>query len=355
MSKKIFTNYAFSIPLIITTVFTITFKSVNALEADTDFQGGGEAMAAGTGRNPSASFDLCAFSENEQKMQNINVFLTFDDPESGERVDRTLDSSSMANQCDPDIDVSGRIYQNSVGFRKKNKPIDNNGNLLRDFQAITSISNPFTGIAGQVINPDERLAIKLLARATRSEPKAVGKAAAEAIDPFLLEPGTYQYSPFINSIALETDEENDFSGITIFANDSRRPNEFLWFLEIVAENLIISVNDLQATFIHNDLLNLDSNQILNNILSSFSISNGRAELTNFEVFRTTYEVDTQITFSEGTEANIVAIGTEIPEPLNSLPTGIALGLGLLLKTKRKMTKVLKKNTTDTDQLNGVAE
>lgn len=262
---------------------------------------------------PGASFDLCAFSERTAPAPKIGPNST--------RIERDLLPipptivADPVGDCDGTIDIGKDKYAPLVGFRGRAKPAG------RDAREVISASGGFRGMAAQII-PVAGGAVNLAATGEKGAgvpPGAVGRAAGQAIDPFLLAPNDYAYAPVLN-ILLETEEERDVAGVRFFATDSRFPDP-LWFLEVIAEGVIASGSDLQISFTSNSVLGLTDSLIESDIGSNFAVAGGVATLTGYRIFSTTYTVSQSATVAEGVNAGVTAI----PEP----STRLLLGLGTL--------------------------
>jgi hypothetical protein len=154
---------------------------------------------------------------------------------------------------------------------------------------------------------------------------AIGGAAAEGIDPVPVLPGLYSYDYVINNMSLDLTGA-DFAGGLLFATDSRFSDP-LWSLTSVlrpiTENgvchgrtLIGNLSGeecLEIFFVGNPILTLQGAFIEADIRNAFTISNGVATLSSFELFNTMYPVGQPILFSEGNDASVMSVGA-IPEP-----------------------------------------
>jgi hypothetical protein len=150
---------------------------------------------------------------------------------------------------------------------------------------------------------------------------AKGSAAGEAIDPYYVAPGTYSdYSFVIDQIELGTADVGDFAGVNFFATDSRFSDP-LWFLSVVVSGPLSSKSDLVIGFASNPILALNDSNIVNNVRAAFNMQGQTATLNSFELFKTTYVVDQQITYSEGLKAGVEAV----PEP----GTLMLFGMGVI--------------------------
>jgi hypothetical protein len=164
-----------------------------------------------------------------------------------------------------------------------------------------------------------------------------GRAAAEAIDPSILAPGTYNYSYSINALELGIEAQNELAGASFFATDSRFSNP-LWNLSVVTKGTLVTSDDLIIDFVSNPILGLDDNIIENQIQSAFNVSSGIATLNSFQVFSTTYFVDREITFSEGINGGVEKVSVPEPSFLLSLLGFGALGISCLLKPSKSSEK-----------------
>jgi len=164
------------------------------------------------------------------------------------------------------------------------------------------------------------------------DPAVTGTAAAEAIDPYGINAGLYDYSFFISELSLGT-TATSLAGANFFAIDSRF-DELLWRLDVEATGLIDDNRDLLIAFVSNPILNLNDDVIAAQVRNEFSVSNGSALLESFQLFKTLYPVDQSILFGEGVDA-----GTKeaIPEPSSvTLLTAAMLGLcGYVLQRRRR--------------------
>lgn len=158
-----------------------------------------------------------------------------------------------------------------------------------------------------------------------------GGAAGEAIDPFDLAPGTYNYFFTINEILLRNDNADEVSGVTFFATDSRFSDR-LWALGVSAEGFIGSKDDLIIEFFSNPILGLNDGLIARQVRDALTVSGGTASLSSFQVFHTTYAVDQTITFAEGLNAGVQTV----PEP--STLTLLGMGVLSLFVYRRRRSK-----------------
>jgi hypothetical protein len=152
-----------------------------------------------------------------------------------------------------------------------------------------------------------------------------GSAAAEGIDPVHVSPGVYNYDYLINNMSLDLTGA-DFAGGLLFATDSRFSDP-LWSLTTVLRPITGSgvchgrtlLGDLSREecldifFVSNPILGLQGAFIEAAVRNAFTISDGMATLSSFELFNTTYPVDQPILFSEGNDGSLMSAGT-IPEP-----------------------------------------
>ncbi len=147
-----------------------------------------------------------------------------------------------------------------------------------------------------------------------------GAAAGQALDPYPLSPGDYDYSYTVNSLTLTLDAPDEV-GASYFATDSRFSDP-LWSLGISAQGVLNSNADLVIDFQSNPILGLDDSLIDSEVRAAFSVSSGTAVLHDFELFDTTYLVDQPITFAEGVNAGILPIRE--PSALDLLASALAL-------------------------------
>jgi hypothetical protein len=152
-------------------------------------------------------------------------------------------------------------------------------------------------------------------------PAAVkGAAAGQAVDPYPLSPGDYDYSYTVDSLTLMLDAPDEV-GASYFATDSRFSDP-LWSLGISAQGVLNSNADLVIDFQSNPILGLDDSLIDSEVRAAFSVSSGTAVLDDFELFNTTYLVDRPITYAEGVNADVEPIRE--PSALALLVSALAL-------------------------------
>lgn len=219
------------------------------------------------------------------------------------------------------FDILGDTFAPPFGFRGAAKPAV--GGL------VTSRTGPALGTAG--FNPAAGPGFPngaLTATAVVLE-GAAGEAAAEAVDPFILPPGDYDYAYLIDEMVLSAGVTSEFTGVGLFATDSRF-SEPLWSFGVAVEGMLGSKSDLMIDFVSNSILALNDTLIEQNVFDAFSVLNGVATLTSFELFDTIYPVDQDVSFSTGVNA-----GTSVPEPTTALLFGIGLSGIFLAKKKRK--------------------
>jgi hypothetical protein len=152
-----------------------------------------------------------------------------------------------------------------------------------------------------------------------------GSAAAEGIDPVPVLPGLYNYDYVINNMSLDLTGA-DFAGGLLFASDTRFSDP-LWSLTTVLRPITGSgvcrgrtlLGDLSREecldvfFVSNPILGLQGAFIEADVRNAFTISDGMATLSSFELFKTMYPVNQPISFSEGNDASVTSVGA-IPEP-----------------------------------------
>jgi len=147
-----------------------------------------------------------------------------------------------------------------------------------------------------------------------------GRAAAEAIDPYSIEPGVYSnYGFTITNAELLPGAVGAFAGIDFFANDSRFTSP-LWYLGVVATEPVITAADLTISFTSNPILGLDDALVASQLRDAFTISGGQATLSSYTLFNTTYVVDVPTIYSDGVGAGVQSV----PEPTSITLTMLAL-------------------------------
>jgi PEP-CTERM motif len=140
---------------------------------------------------------------------------------------------------------------------------------------------------------------------------ALGAAAAQAVDPETLSPGTYSdYSPTIDLTDLELDSTGDSAAVNFYATDSRFSTP-LWYLSMWASGQLNGKSDLNISFTSNPILGLNNSLVAANVLSDLTVAGGQAFSTSpIALFTTTYTVDQQITYSQ----DVVGYADAVPEP-----------------------------------------
>jgi hypothetical protein len=152
-----------------------------------------------------------------------------------------------------------------------------------------------------------------------------GSAAAESIDPVPVLPGVYDYNYIINNMSLDLTGA-DFAAGLLFVTDTRFPAP-LWSLTTVLRPItgsgvchgktlpgdVSREECLDVFFVSNAILGLQGAFIEAAVRNAFTISDGMATLSSFELFNTTLPVDQPILFSEGNDASVIGVGA-IPEP-----------------------------------------
>jgi len=238
--------------------------------------------------------------------------------------------------CVPALFFLSTCYSPPVGFRDRAKPAPATG--VRSVSSDTP-APPFAafGAHGQASYTPPLAAGaagRLLAGASLvGVPNAVNpsaEAAAEARDPFDLDPGLYDYFYTINGISLQNDEEDGIAGVSFFATDSRFSDP-LWELAVIARGIIGDPADLYIDFYSDPSLGLDDLLVQSAVRGAFTVAAGLAVLTGpFELFHTTYSVDSTIRYSEGLNAGLAA---PVPEP--GTWALLACAAGLLASTMRR--------------------
>lgn len=161
---------------------------------------------------------------------------------------------------------------------------------------------------------------------------ALGAAAAQAIDPETLSPGTYSdYSPTIDLTDLELDGTGDSAAVNFYATDSRFSTP-LWYLSIWASGQLNGDSDLNISFTSNPLLGLNDSLVAANVLSDLTVGNGQAFSTlPITLFTATYIVNQQITYSQ----DVVGYADAVPEPASwALLCGGIAAMAFWRRTRR---------------------
>jgi hypothetical protein len=267
--------------------------------------------------NPGGTYDLCAYS-----LQTAPAPLG----PNAQTVPAGLGNCSVA------IVVGPRVYNPPVGTEGVAKPPLN----VTFLDQVSSKSGNFFGGANLDIFAPGGIPDNVTMRATGTKilgapANAAGSAAGKAVDPVIIDPGTYTYHPTIPSILLETETDTDFAGVSFFATDSRFAGP-LWQLDVLVAGTLESADDLTISFSAQSILGLDAQTIVDNVRNTFSVAPGSATLTNFDVFNATYEVDQTITFSEGLSAGVETV----PEPatVGMLAIG-SVGIVAAAKSRRR--------------------
>jgi hypothetical protein len=212
-----------------------------------------------------------------------------------------------------------RVFAPPIGFRDRAKPAA--AQFVRS--GSPAAAGPAVGFASY-IPPAGPVAAGILARALA--PGAGQQAAAEAIDPITLPPGSYAYAPTITEATLHLDGlPDEFAGVTFFADDSRFSDP-LWILSIVATGALTSPSDLLIEFRSQPLLGLDDADVASQVRSNFAVGGGTATLASYTLFSTTYEVTETIQFAEGVNGGVASA---VPGPATFVLAVLgAVGLGV---------------------------
>lgn len=162
----------------------------------------------------------------------------------------------------------------------------------------------------------------------------VGAAAASAVDPALIPPGSYPY-PILIDADFQMDDSNESGGVNVFALDSRFTDldtfyergepldQSLWAMVIYTSGIPHNKSDITLAFYVNPaarslgILNpaLSNQQIADNAIDALSVNDGVVELDNFSPFAagTMFAVrgqDGTIEYGAGVDAGI----QQVPEP-----------------------------------------
>jgi hypothetical protein len=145
-----------------------------------------------------------------------------------------------------------------------------------------------------------------------------GGAAAQAVDPYNVPPGTYPYAPIITQFGIDT-SDGVGAGASYFATDSRF-SDFLWRLAIGSTGFIDDPTELFVAFSSNPILGLSDDVVAARVRSAVAISAGTASLVSFLLFDTFYTVDRPIEYGIAAEADLPAV----PEPSSLALLGFAV-------------------------------
>jgi hypothetical protein len=208
-------------------------------------------------------------------------------------------------------------------------------------RTVTSTSGGALGAVTYVAPSGEAPKGSLTAQAQVAD-GAIGGVAAEGIDAVSVLPGLYNYDYVINNMSLDPTGA-DFAGGLLSATDSRFPGP-LWSLTTVLRPITGSgvchgrplLGDLSREecldvfFVSNPILGLQGAFMEADVRNAFTVSNGMATLSAFELFNTMYPVDQPISLSEGNDASVMS-AEAIPEPstmsLLSLWSVMLIGYG----------------------------
>lgn len=236
------------------------------------------------------------------------------------------------------IIAAGRVYSPVVGFVAVGKTLTDA--FVASVTNTPGVGSGFSDASWLVAKPQIPLPDRVRAQVTVG---GAGSAAAEAIDPFLLDPGVYEYNPTILSALLEVSAAPDFAGMSFFAYDSRS-TEPLWQLNVLATGTLSAASDLDILFTHDpSRLVLSSGvtpaSIQDGVRNRFTVANGTAAYSNegsVPLFTSQYDTGpTEVSFSEGLNVGATA-SADAP---GSLPTALACAipgiLSLWLRHRRK--------------------
>ncbi|MBX9790107.1 MAG: hypothetical protein K2Y37_14415 [Pirellulales bacterium] len=203
-----------------------------------------------------------------------------------------------------------------VGFRDLEKPLVNPDNKYPTGIYTESVTDAAKGYGG-VLN--SKGVFTLLAEGnTKAGDPSIG--AGTAIDPFAVDPGTYQYSYGL-SFSMEVYPTDPFTSLSAGAGDLQHAN--LWNLSIVATAPIGSKSELQIEFTSDPSLGLNDTTVANDLRTAIGVTGGVASLTDYPLFYTTYYTLSPTIYSD----NLTVATASVPEP-RSLRLLLSGGLGL---------------------------
>jgi hypothetical protein len=277
-----------------------------------------------TGAPAGATFDICANSIKSLPLPKVGPNAAVTQTLAG------VTTTTGVPECNPN-DIKIKFGGLIVGFKQFKPAVGKRGNAKPGATRTDSVTSTSAGVVGFAEHAFTAAAgptpasVRLTGRGSVPAAVVVGGAAGEAIDPFTLAPGAYPYDPLINEILLQTDDESDFAGVSLFGFDSRFTDP-LWIFSVSVVGLISSVGDLLIDFFSQPLLGLDDAMVASEAAAAFAVAGGMATLTNHLLFSTTYTVDRPIVHSVGANAGV----ERVPEPATVvLLLSVLAVLGLL--------------------------
>jgi hypothetical protein len=283
---------------------------------------------------PGATGDACAYSQ---------VATTSNATTSGNVIQEGQSRNFTLNKCDvrvPPIPATfttrlaeeiTRIFRTVPGVGDLNRPKLPLPKLVQ-VNSTTSARGKTASATGQWDTLNAGVANLSVAASISGNKQPFALAAALAEDPFNVAPGTYDYSPTIDTIMLTNDDESGLAVLDFSAQSSLVGTDGkLWDLILV----LYGDGDFNIGFFAADLLNLDESVVIQNVLSAldFSSPNTIKLGSHFTLFNSTLSSNDEFLVSESIRGYV----ENIPEPgtLKLATLGLVL-LNIISYSRLKM-------------------